>query len=40
MNHIQQYGLGNNYGGSGPLYNYLQGSGYHMMYPSSDNRRY
>ena len=39
MNHMQQY----NYGGTGPLYNYLQGQSYHhmgMMYPpSSDYRR-
>ncbi len=26
--------MGGNYGGTGPLYNYLQGqSQYHMMYP-------
>jgi hypothetical protein len=33
---MHQYGLGGNYGGTGPLYNYLQGqSQYHMMYRSN-----
>ena len=41
MNHLHQYGIGNNYGGTGPLYNYLQGqSQYHMMYPPPPERRY
>ncbi len=36
-----QYGLGGNYSGTGPLYNYLQGqSQYHMMYPQQPERRY
>lgn len=36
-----QYGLGGNYPGTGPLYNYLQGqSQYHMMYPQQPERRY
>lgn len=34
MYHLHQYGMGANYTGTGPLYNYLQGqSQYHMMYP-------
>lgn len=41
MNQLHQYNMGNNYNGTGPLYNYLQGhSQYHMMYPPNSDRRY
>lgn len=43
MYHLHQYNMGaNNYTGTGPLYNYLQGqSQYHMMYPQQQpERRY
>lgn len=41
MYHLHQYGMGANYTGTGPLYNYLQGqSQYHMMYPQQPERRY
>lgn len=39
MYHGNQYGIGNNYGGTGPLYNYLQGqTQYQMMYPPPERR--